>query len=307
MTIESNGTLLQVAYGGYVLVDPDTEVKESLVYSEPGFTTNSSIEFAIDKADQFYMIIRKRADIYGSTFEDINSNYFIVSAKDATLNIGLDTSVDDFSSSSSFYDAQWEDGLADGKKVILAVDCGVPLGDPINRIRVIDCQVKDRRDNSIIFFRVLVDDLNKVFHYLSVKSNEVGERNTFSTAGSTITRDVDGKEDFYVLISPFASFNEVDKGSHDFTYPLNTIFYSRQNTYNQEDFSYQITNFSHSILEDSVRAKNVTGYPQMGVVIVDRGLYDDISGIVDTIYVDVEARGLVSEMIDTFRITFVRI
>ena len=307
MTIESNGTLIQSAYGGYLLVSPSEEVKETLVYSEPGFTTNSSIEFAIPKADQFYFIIRKRADIFGTTFESVDRSNFTVTVTDATLNVSLGSNLQNFSSSSVFYDSNWEDGLLDNQKLILAVDCGIPIESPINRVRIIDCTIKDRTDDSILFFRVLIDDSNKIFHYLSVKPDEVGQRNKFSTAGSTISREIDGKGDFYVLISPFASFNEVDKSGHSFAYPLNTIFYNRQETYNQEKFSYQITRFSHVILENDVRVKNIPGYPQMGVIIVDRGLYDNINGIGASIYVDVEARGLVSEMRDTFRITFVRI
>lgn len=306
MTIESNGTLLQVAYGGYALVDPDIESKESLVYSEPGFTVNNSIEFAIDKADQIYFIIRKRADIYGSTFETIDRSYFIVSAVDSTLNVELNVFIDNFSSSNTYYDAAWEDGLLDTQKVILAIDSGTSVAPNENRIRVIDCQIKDRRDNSVIFFRVLVDDANKVFYYLSVQSNEIGQRDTFATAGSSILKNIDGKADSYVLISPFASFNEVDKGEHGFAYPLNTIFYNRQTTYNQENFAYQITGFSHIAIEDDVSVKNIPGYPRMGVVTIDRGLYSNLAGLTGSAYVIVEARGLVSEMRDNFIINFVR-
>ncbi len=310
MAIESNGTLLQVAYGGYTLVAPSTEVKEVITnasYSEPAFTTPNSIEFEIDKADQFYFIIRKRANISGTTFETLDANNFTVDATDATLGVQIDYSLENFSSSSPYYSPNWEEGLADNQKLILAVDSGTPVDSPVSRIRAIDCKIKDRTDSSVLFFRVLVDDFNKVFYFLSVRSNEIGNRNEFATAGSTISRDLDGKSDFYVLISPFASFNEVDKGSHSFAYPLNSIFYNRQNTYNQEDFAYQIISYSHPSLEDNVRVKNVPGYPQMGVIIVDRELYDDTSGVTSTIGVDVEARGLISEMRDTFRITFVRI
>jgi len=308
MAIEDNGTQIQAAYGGYILGTPATDVKETLVYSEPGFTTPDAIEFAIPKADQFYFIIRKRIDEYGTSFQTINRNNFIVNVTDATLNIPLDAIVENFSSASPYYDSNWDsDGLNDNQKLILVVESGVPVDSPVNRVRIIDCKITDRTDDSVLFFRVLVDDFNKVFHFLSVRSNEVGNRNEFSTAGSTVSRDVDGKGDFYVLISPFASFNEVSKGSHAFAYPLNSIFYKRQNTYNQEDFTYQITRFSHNQLKDSVRVRNVPGYPQMGVVIADRGLYNDIEGIGSTTFVDVEARGLVSEMRDTFRITFVRI
>lgn len=307
MAIETNGTLLRVAYGGYLLVSPATEEKEDLVYSEPGFTTNSSIEFAIDKADQFYFIVSKRTDAYGTTFDTLSRTNFIVSAIDTTLNVQINAELENFSSSSEFYDSKWEDGLADTEKLILSVDCGIPLESPSNRVRVIDCKIKDIRDDAIIFFRVLVDDSNKTFNFLSVKSNEIGQRNASSTQGSSVSRNIDGKGDSYILISPFASFNEEDKGGHDFAYPLNSIFYKRQDTYNQENFSYQITSFSHDALLDSVRVKNVPGYPQMGVIIIDNGLYSDISGISSTIYVDIEVRGLVSEMRDTFRITFVRI
>lgn len=307
MAIEDNGTQIQAAYGGFILSTPATEVKETLVYSEPGFTTNDAIEFAIPKADQFYFIIRKRIDVFGTSFQIMNRSNFIVTATDATLGVSLDITLDDFSSASPYYSSEWEDGLDNNQKLIASVDSGVPIESPASRVRIIDFKITDRTDSSVLFFRVLVDDFNKVFHFLSVRSNEVGNRNEFSTAGSTISRNVDGKGDFYVLISPFASFNEVSKDSHTFAYPLNSIFYNRQNTYNQEDFTYQITRFSHSQLRDSVRVRNVPGYPQMGVIIADRGLYSDIAGIGSTIFVDVEARGLVSEMRDTFRITFVRI
>ena len=99
----------------------------------------------------------------------------------------------------------------------------------------------------------------------------------------------------------------IDFKIKDFAYPLNTIFYKQQETYNQEDFAYQITRYSSEILQNSVRVKNIPGYPQMGVIIMDRGLYEDMSGLGGSVSVDVEARGLISEMRDTFRITFNRV
>ena len=307
MAIADNGTQIQVAYGGYSSVEPFVSERESLVYAEPGFTTQSPIEFAIDRADQFYFIIRKRSNIYGTSFSPISRTAFQVTATDVTLNAQIPTSLDAFSSTNPYYSSEWEDGLADNQKLILAVDCGVPISSPIDRVRAIDIQIKHTYDNTMILFRVLVDDSNKAFHYISVKSDEVGQRNEFSTAGSSITENIDGKGDSYVLISPFTSFKEVSKGGHDFAYPLNTIFYKQQETYNQEDFAYQITRYSSEILQNSVRVKNIPGYPQMGVIIMDRGLYEDMSGLGGSVSVDVEARGLISEMRDTFRITFNRV
>lgn len=312
MAITTNGSLIQAAYGGYLLNTPYTSVREELVYAEPGFTTNSPIEFALDKADQFYFVIRKRADDYGITFEDIVSSNFVVSVKDATLGLPITATLENFGSgdlseSDLTFDSKWQDGLTVDKKVVLIVDSGTPPTTPSHRIRIIDCEIRDRVDDSTLFFRVLVDDYSKVFSFLEVRSDSIGERNTYSTEGSTTYRSVDGKGDFYILISPFASFYEVDKGEQSFDYPLNTIFYKRSDSYNKEDFAYQITGFSHSALRDSVRVKNVPGYPQMGVIIVDKEAYNAMSGIRTTIYVDVEARGLISEMRDTFRMTLVRI
>ena len=307
MAIDPNGTLLQVAYGGYLLVDPATEVKEELVYVEPGFTAIGTIEYALDKADQFYFIIRKRSDIYGTVFDDIDSSDIIVSITDATIGSRLDAIVSNFNSSLSYYDADWEDGLADSKKVVVAINSGVPISSPSDRIRIIDCNIRDRTDDSVVFFRVLIDDSSKTFHFLSVRSNEPVNRNIYSTAGSSIASSVDGKGDFYVLISPFASFYESPDGGYDFAYPLNTRFYKRQDTYNQEDFSYHIIKYSHRELEDAIRVSNVPGYPQMGVIIVDRGMYDNLSSVIGASYVDVGVRGLMSDMRDAFRMNLTKV
>jgi hypothetical protein len=306
MAIDPNGTLLQVAYGGYQIVSPPLTIKESLVYAEPGFTSISPIEFAIDKADQIYFIIRKRSNPSGTTFDDIDSSDFLVSSTDSTIGARLDTVITDFSSSSPYYDSQWEDGLADSKKLIVAINSGFPITSPTDRVRVIDCSVKDNTDDSILFFRVLIDDYSKTFHYISVQYKLPETRNTYSTAGSTLIREVDGKNDFYVLISPFAPFYERTDGGHNFSYPLNTRFYERQETFNKEDFSYQISNYSHRELENDVRVKNVPGFPKMGVIIVDRGADNTLAGLTGDVYVDVEAVGLISEMRDTFRMTLIR-
>lgn len=310
MAINSNGSLLQVAYGGYVLTTPSTEVKEVITtesYVEPGFTTSGPIEFAISKSDQFYFIIRKRDDIAGTSFENISASSLDVSVIDATLGMDVEFSLSNFSSNSDYYDTNWDDGLADNKKIILAIDSGTPSDSPIDRIRIIDCQIKHRTDDTILFFRILVDDFNKTFYYIDVNTNLISQRTEFATAGSTFIKDVDGKGDSYVLISPFASFHEVDKGGHDFSYPLNTIFYTKESTFNQEDFSYSINAYSNSVLLEDVRVKNVPGYSQMGVIIIDKNLYNDIISINTEIYIDIEVRGLISEMTDIFRINFVRV
>ena len=306
MAIDPNGTLLQVAYGGYQLINPPLAVKESLVYAEPGFTTISPIEFAIDKSDQIYFVIRKRTDSSGTVFDSLSSSNFAVVATDSTIGARLDTVISDFSSSSPYYNSAWEDGLADSQKLILAINNGFPIASPTNRIRVIDCTIKDNTDDSFLFFRVLVDDYSKTFHYLSVSYKLPETRNTSSTEGSTILREVDGKNDFYVLISPFAPFYERTDGGHNFSYPLNTRFYQRQETFNKEDFSYQITRYSHRELENDVRVKNVPGFPKMGVIIVDRNANSTLSGLTGDVYVDVEAVGLISEMRDTFRMNLIR-
>lgn len=308
MAIDPNGTFIQVAYGGYQLVSPLLTVKESLVYAEPGFTAISPIEYAIDKSDQVYFIVRKRSssDIDGTTFDDISSSDFTVIANDSTIGYRLNAFSEDFSTSSPYYDSQWDDGLANAKKIIISIDSGTPISSPTERIRVIDCSVKDTTDNSILFFRVLIDDYSKTFHYLSVRYKFPETRNTYSTAGSTILREADGKSDFYVLISPFTSFSETSNGDHNFSYPLNTRFYQRQETFNKENFSYQITKYSHGALASDVRVKNIPGYPEMGVIIVDRDAKSTLSGLSGDAYVEIEALGLISEMRDTFRMDLIR-
>ena len=113
MAIDPNGTFIQVAYGGYLLVSPPATVKESLVYAEPGFTAISPIEFALDKSDQVYFIIRKRSasDTDGTTFDDLSVNNFTITATDSTIGALLTIDASNFSSSSLYYDSQWEDGL----------------------------------------------------------------------------------------------------------------------------------------------------------------------------------------------------
>jgi len=310
MAFNPNGTFLQVSYGGYDLTDPSTEVREDITdgdYVEPGYTTMSPVEFVIDKADSFYFIIRKRENTFGTTFEGLSAANLVVNVVDITLDTQLDYSFQDFSSTAEGYSSLWEDGVtSDDEKIILRVDNGFPLTSPTDRIRVIDCIIRDIRDDTLISFRVLVDDFNKNFNFIAVKSNEVSQRNTFSTVGSSARIEIDGKGDSYFLISPFSSFREVSKGSGNFAYPLNTIFYLRQATFNQEGFSYSIKSYSHDFLLNNVRVQNVPGFLKMGVATIDRNLYNDLSGISGEIYMNIEVRGLISEMTETFKINFNR-
>jgi len=107
------------------------------------------------------------------------------------------------------------------------------------------------------------------------------------------------------LFSPNAYIKETTLDAADFSYPLNTIFYKRQDSYNNEDYSLSISSYSHTFMRDVVSVMNVPSYNKVGVMLVDNKIYKDMTegGVNPYVYVDVV--GEISGVSDSFRINFI--
>lgn len=303
--------MLQVAFGGYYLKESNlTEFVENPVYYEPGFNIMSPIEMEVTKADRFYILLRKRGDNKGLAFNVININDLTVITKDVTNGEDVPNYVKindlytpwnnltSFSSSPSAIEILLP--------IVLTIDNSLDINDPVVRVRVIDCSIRDRSDNTFIIFRVILNDEDKSFNYIPIELNDIANRNTYTASDREAKIKIHSASDYYILISPYAYLRETTKEKSDFSYPLDTIFYRRQNTFNNEDFSFSISSYSDSFLEDLISVNNIPSYSKVGIVTIDNLLYKYLNEQVSTANIDVSINGRLSGISDTFKIYFSR-
>jgi len=141
---------------------------------------------------------------------------------------------------------------------------------------------------------------------LPINTNAISDRKTFSYVGRQSYLNIDGKGDVYVLLSPYAYIKETSKESADFSYPLDSIYYKLQNGSNQEGFSYNISSVSHDFVSNNVSISSVPQYRKTGLLLIDKYLYTTMSGVSDSIFLNVQTVGDYSEILDTFKINLVR-
>ena len=215
--------MLQVAFGGYYLVDGDvSEYIDSPLYYEPGFNLMSPLEIESPKADKLYILMRKRIDNSDLNFIKIKPSHIIFTAKDVTNGETLTSSV-----RYNTLNPAWNitDPSGNAEEVLITINNQLDMTNPLLRVRTIDCYAQDSTDNDFIAFRILVDDSGLYFHYIPINRNVIANRNTFTGAGRNAYVRMDGSSDYYVLFSPYAWLKETTKAGADFSYPQNSIYY----------------------------------------------------------------------------------
>ena len=91
-----------------------------------------------------------------------------------------------------------------------------------------------------------------------------------------------------------------------FSYPVGSIFYKRQETYNNEEFYFEISSYSHSFVAEGVNLINVPNFQKAAVLHVDSYLYTKLTELRENVFVDISVQGVLSGSIDTFRIFLTR-
>ncbi len=255
---------------------------------EPGFNIMTPLELEFPVSDQIVLSIRKRANAAGTTFSGISTNTVSATVVDPT----------------NGQDVPYTLVVADATHITLTVTNALVMVDPVVRVRVMDIHIKDSTDDDFLTFRVLVNDLNKSLHYILVESNDMNQRVSNSAQGRSIYLSIKGSSDHYLLFSPYAFIKEDRLDEADFSYPLNTIFYKRQDSYNDEDYSFSIVSYSHTFMRDVVSVMNVPSYHKAGVLLIDNRIYKDITENRTNPYVYIGVDGELSGISDTFRINF---
>lgn len=266
--------MLQAAFGGYTLIEGKiTEFIDDLIYYEPGFNFMSPLELSVTKSDTIFMVIRKRSNIIGDSFEDLDYTNVSVTVTDATNGEALSVRI----SNNNRY-LNWNQDPSTNIPVLLEIENQLDLGNPILRVRVIDCEVRDTTDNSSINFRIIVEDDPEDLHfnYIPVHRTIYSDRNTFTAAGREAHVTLKSDSDSYILVSPYAWLKETSKELSDFSYPPDTFYYQKEKTYNDEDFTFSLQSWNKSWVEDSVSILNVPGYKKVALILIDNSIYKQI-------------------------------
>lgn len=285
--------MFQVALGGYYL-NGTNYFDDSPIYYEPGYNIMSPLEIEVFKCDRFFILIRKRID--NKRFEELTASNLTATVKDATIGKTISSVL-----ITNIIYPGWNKDPSDIIPVVLQIDNNISV-----RVRIIDCLISDNTDNQFISFRTIISDENKLFNYLTVYTNEIENRNSTTTATRQAYYKVKNNTDGYILFSPYAYLTETEKNDTDvlFSYPVESIYYKRQNTYNNEDFSFSIASYSDSFLSEYLSLLNVPKTQKVAVVHIDSYLFTKLTEINKNVYVDIEINGLLSEINDTFRIYF---
>ncbi len=295
--------MLQAAFGGYFLVEGDLTVfVENPTYYESGFNIMSPLEISSPTADRIYILIRKRTDSLGSLSGTLDPNVISANVVDATNDQSLPVLifVNDINE-------LWDVDPSDYTPLVIQIDNQLNIDNPRLKVRVIDCSIKDTTDNSFINFRITVDndnDSSQYFHYIPVNRKTLVNRNTFTAFGREAYVTLSSDSDSYVLFSPYAWLKETTKGRSHFSYPQDSIYYERQDTFNKEDFDFSLSSWSHSFIEDQLSIMNIPGYKKAGIVVVDNMLYNHIVEEGSNVNATISVTGELSGISDTFKINF---
>ena len=291
--------MLQAAFGGYTLVEGNIEeINDSLAYYEPGFNFMFPLEFSITKTDTIFILVRKRVDSTGEVFENLDHTNISVIAKDATNGEDLTVRV-----SNSIYEP-WNQDPSSNTPILLQIENQLDLVNPILRVRVIDCKVKDIIDNSFINFRIIVEedpeDLH--FNYIPVHRKIYSDRNTFTASSRQAYITLRSDSDSYILVSPYAWLKETTKDLANFSYPPDTFYYQRENTYNLEDFTFSLQSWSYDWIEGNVSIVNVPGYKKVAVILINNAIYNRVKASQGNVSFVMAITGDLSGIEDTFTV-----
>ena len=296
--------MFQVALGGYSLTSVGTFYDDSPVYNEPGYTIMSPLEIEVSKCDIFYILVRKRSNLSGDQFESLSVSNLTVTVKDTTNGIDITSRL----IINNIHEPWNPNPSAAFLPLVLKIDNNLDVRVTGSRVRIMDCYITDNTDNNFISFRITIDDDGNFFHYIPLYLNSLGDRHSNTAIGRQAYFKVQNNTDGYILFSPYAYLSEVEKNDIDvsFSYPLGSIYYKRQETYNDEEFYFEISSYSHSFVSEGVSLINIPGFQKAAVLHVDSYLYTKLSELGDNVSVDISIQGILSGIIDTFRIYLTR-
>ena len=295
--------MFQAALGGYSLTSTGSFFDDTPVYNEPGFTIMYPLEIEISKCDTFYILIRKRSDLSGSQFENLVVSNLIATVKDSTNGIDVSSRL-----TANDIHETWDSDPSVFLPIVLEVNNNINVNNVNSRVRILDCYISDSTDNNFISFRVTVNDDSNLFYYMPFYTNDLKNRYSNTAIGREAYFKVKENTDGYMLFSPYAYLTEVEKDDINlsFSYPLESIFYKRQETYNNEDFYFEISGYSHSFIEEGISLMNIPNFQKVAVLHVDSYMYTKLVEIGTNAFVDISIQGILSGIVDTFRIFFTR-
>jgi hypothetical protein len=295
--------MLQVAFGGYYLITGgENFFYDDPVYYEPGFNWMNPVEIESPAADQLYILVRKRAGSTGTAFVNVSSTDFEISVTDATTGESIFSSIYDNS-----LHTDWNTDPSSYTPLVAYIRNAVDFTEANMRVRVLDCYIKDTTDDSFVRFRVLVSDANRYFHYLPFVTNDLSYRYKASALGRQAYITVSGLSDSYLLVSPYAYLQEVEKTAiYDFSYPLDSIYYQRQHTYNDEDFDFSLASPSDDFVNTTVSLIPVPKFHKVAVIHIDRFMYKKLQEKEDVASINLNIVGRLSGHTDQFVIYFRR-
>jgi hypothetical protein len=292
--------MLQVAFGGKTLIDDGSiEIVDNLTFYEPGYNVMFPLELSVPKSDSIYIIVRKR-DSNGSGFDaNFIPQTLTATAKDATNAETL--SAVTYASTRD----EWNDDPSYATPVVVEIQNQLSVAPPSTlRVRVIDVELKDTTDNSFLNFRIIVeeDPTDLHFNYIPIHRTTYSDRNTFTAAVRDIYMSLKSGSDAYLLVSPYAWLTESTKESFDFSYPQDSNYYKRENTFNSEDFTFSLNSTSHTFVGDYITITNVPGYRKVCLILIDNAIFNNIAALQRSINFTVSLVGELSGIEDTFTV-----
>ncbi len=294
--------MLQIGLLGYFIGDSSqTFLDNTPVYYEPGFNIFSPLEFNVATCDQMYFILRERTDPTEDNFRTVLSNNFILEVTDVTTGEYVPSIILDYSTWSSSFPVEGIDYPA----LIIVIRNSIDPENP-QRVRTLKVVTKNGENNNSIELYVMVQDQKQTHYYLTVDVDKFEERRKSSMGGIEGAINVNNVSDTYLLFSPVTYFKEVDKNYSNFSYPSGSVFYQRQTTYNDENFSFEIEGYSHTFVLDNIKFFSVPNYQKAAVLLVDKHMYTDLVTVSDRVYVDISATGILSDIYNSFRVYFIQ-
>lgn len=289
--------MLQVSKGGY-RTSSTAITTFSDNYREPGFNQLEPLVFDFPEADRIYILIRKRSDSIGNSFEVIDKEDFIPIVVDSTNNESVPASMQLVS-----YDGFGIDDPYSSTLLLVITNC-FDINFPSSRVKSMDCFIQDQND--FIRFRVRVGDSGKAFHYLVIDNNNFSNRSTYSISGLEAVVKVGGATDVYMLFSPYAYLTESFNNDFDFSYPLESVYYTRQKTFNDEGFYFSIDSTNNPSFLDNLGLVNVPGYDKACVLLVDKHIYQYLKLLRSEAYIKIKVTGKISGSVDYFKVYLVQ-
>ena len=308
--------MIQVALGGYRELNAvgtaysiSTFYDQPIFYLEPDYNILFPLEFNLLQSDDVFILFRERTNIEGTSFSDDPSlqqslSPYSITVKDAT------TGTDIFATQSNvLYNEYWIDtddiygnhipfGVIEIHPKIAAVSSTQSVETLGSRI--IDVNIISHANNDFINFRINLTDHGQNFHYIYIDNEKYAFRSTTSNSGVTTYINVSSGTS-YLLLSPVEPFEETSVHSiADFSYPLNSVYYTRQHLINNENYSYSLTAYSNVNLLKYVHITPIPRFSKVGVVGIDNGISSIVTANIE--YIDISAVGQSSGSVDTFRI-----